>query len=135
MRRSAQSGYFTAAHVASFDPQLEAAMKKLVSRLEEFKQSGQPANLSNAFRSLATDNVTEFAFHRSYDFLDSPDFAANFNKTLREFAKIGMWHRHFGLILDVMQSIPPWIVAKLDPSGVDVLNFFQAGSFQLKSRH
>lgn len=117
--------------MASFDPQLEALVDRLIFRLQEFKESGQPANLSNAYRCLATDAVTAFAFQKSYGLLDSPDFAANINKTLRDFPKIGMWHRHFGVILDVMQAIPPWIVAKLDPAGVDVLNLFQARKLPL----
>lgn len=129
MRRGAQSGYFTAANVASFDPKLEVIVSKLISRLQKFKNSGQPVNLSDVYRCLATDSITEFAFHKSYNLLDLPDFAATFNRTIRNFTVIGAWNRHFGFILDTMQALPLWVVEKLDPDGYNVLRFFHVGSF------
>lgn len=124
VRRKAQQGYFTQDAVAQFDPQLRVITSKLSSRLEGFKGTGQPVNLSNAFRSLATDVATEYCFHKSYNLLDSPDFAASFQRAIRDFPQIGTWHRHFGLILDVFSAMPRWLVALIDPAGVSVLDFF-----------
>jgi hypothetical protein len=124
IRRKAQQGYFTQDAVARFDPVLGDITSKLCKRLEEFKGTGQPVNLSNAFRSLATDVVTEFSFHKSYNLLDQQDFAAAFQKTVRDFPEIGLWHRHFGLILDVMDMMPRWMVKIMNPAGIDVLDFF-----------
>ncbi|KAG4434267.1 hypothetical protein IFR05_010257 [Cadophora sp. M221] len=124
VRRKAQQGYFTQEAVANFDGQLKSICNKLQSRLEEFKGTGQPVNLSNAFRSLATDVVTEYCFHKSYDLLDEPDFAASFQRAIRDFPEIGTWHRHFGLILDIFAAMPRWLVAFIDPAGVSVLDFF-----------
>lgn len=123
-RRKAQQGYFTQDAVARFDPVLERITSKLCKRVEEFKGTGQPANLSNAFRSLATDVVTEFSFQKSYKLLDDPDFAASFQKNVRDFPEIGMWHRHFGLILEIMDLVPRWFVKMMNPAGVAVLDFF-----------
>jgi cytochrome P450 len=124
IRRGAQQGYFTQANVARFDPTLNKIVQKLVSRIREFRETGQPVNLSDAYRSLATDVVTEFSFHESYNRLSSPDFAASFQRQLRDFPQIGIWHRHFGLILDIFQAIPPWLVRMINPAGVDVVNMF-----------
>jgi cytochrome P450 len=123
-RRAAQQGYFTQGAVAKFDPHLEIIVGKLTQRIREFKGTGQPVNLSNAYRSLATDVVTEFSFQKSYNLLESPDFAAAFQRTLRDFPEIGMWHRHFGLILDLFQAMPRWLVAIINPAGLDVVDFF-----------
>ncbi|KAH9216249.1 cytochrome P450 [Leptodontidium sp. 2 PMI_412] len=124
VRRKAQQGYFTQEAVANFDGHLKSICNKLRSRLEEFKGTGQPVNLSNAFRSLATDVVTEYCFHKSYNLLDEPDFAASFQRAIRDFPAIGVWHRHFGLILDIFAAMPRWLVAVVDPAGVPVLDFF-----------
>lgn len=123
-RRKAQQGYFTSDAVMKFDPVLARITDRLSKRLNEFKGTGQPVNLSNAFRSLATDVVTEFSFQKSYGLLEQPDFAAAFQKTIRDFPEIGLWHRHFGLILDVMDLMPRWLVKIINPSGIDVLDFF-----------
>lgn len=124
IRRKAQQTYFTLDSVARFDPELDRITSKLVSRLREFSGTSQPANLSNAFRSLATDVVTDYAFHKSYDLLDSPDFAAAFQRTIRDFPEIGLWHRHFGLILDILDLMPRWLTKLINPAGIDVLDFF-----------
>jgi hypothetical protein len=127
IRRRAQQAYFTQDAVGRFETELKVITSKLCSRLEEFKSTGQPANLSNAFRSLATDVVTQYCFHKSYCLLDSEDFAASFQKAIRDFPEIGVWHRHFGLILDVFQAMPRWLVGALNPAGVSVLDFFNVG--------
>jgi len=124
VRRKAQQGYFTLDAVRKFDPSLAAIEETLSKRLREFKGTGQPVNLSNAFRSLATDVVTEFSFQKSYGLLEQPDFAATFQKTIRNFPELGLWHRHFGVILDVMDLMPRWLVKIMNPTGIDVLDFF-----------
>jgi len=124
IRRKAQQGYFTLDAVARFDPTLGEIIAKLCTRLGGFRGTGQPVNLSNAFRSLATDVVTDFSFQKSYGLLDQEDFAAAFQKTVRDFPEIGLWHRHFGVILDVMDLMPRWLVKIMNPNGIDVLDFF-----------
>ena len=123
IRRKAQQTYFTLDSVARFDQDLEDITSKLVSRLQGFKGTNQPANLSNAFRSLATDVVTDYAFHKSYNLLDYPDFAAAFQRTMRDFPEIGLWHRHFGLILHIFESMPRWLTKLINPAGIDVVDF------------
>jgi len=110
--------------VSKFDPVLDDIKSKLVQRLKGFKATGDPANLSNAFRSLATDVVTEFSFHKSHNLLDQHDFAATFQKTVREFPEIGLWHRHFGLILDILDLMPRWLTKLINPAGIHVVDFF-----------
>ncbi|KAH8600962.1 cytochrome P450 [Bisporella sp. PMI_857] len=124
VRRKAQQNYFTQEAVSRFDPVLESITTKLINRLKEFKNTGKPANISNAFRSLATDVVTEFSFHKSHNLLDQPDFAAAFNRTVKDFPEIGLWHRHFGLILDILDLMPRWLTILINPAGIDVVDFF-----------
>ncbi len=123
-RRRAQQGYFAQDAVTQFDFHLRGITSKLKFRLDEFKGNGQTVNLSNAFRSLATDVVTEYCFYKSYNLLDVSDFAASFQKAIRDFPEIGIWHRHFGLILDIFSAMPRWLVAIINPAGISVLDFF-----------
>ncbi|RDW88511.1 hypothetical protein BP6252_00543 [Coleophoma cylindrospora] len=123
-RRKAQQAYFTQEGVASFNQELSTITSKLCMRLEEHRGTNQPVNLSNAFRSLATDVVTQFCFQKSYDLLDSPDFGAVFQKNIRVFPEIGMWHRHFGVVLDVMNTMPRWLVGLMNPTSLSVVDFF-----------
>ena len=133
IRRKAQQNYFTIDAVSRFDPVLANITAKLVKRLRELKGTKKPANLSNAFRSLATDVVTEFCFHESSNLLDQEDFAAAFQKTVRDFPEIGLWHRHFGLILDILELMPRWLTKIINPTGIDVLDFFDNIGVQTKA--
>ena len=131
LRRGAQQGYFTQASVARFDPIMDEIVGNLTSRLRDLKGTGQVANLSHAYRSLATDVVTEFSFHKSYNQLSYPDFGANFQQTSGKLPRIGMWHRHFGLILDIFQALPPWFRRMINPAGADVVNMFTVSNCTL----
>lgn len=124
VRRGAQRSYFTQSSIARFLPKLDSIIDKLCTRLQEFKVTGQPVNLANAYRSLATDAVTEFAFHKSYNLLDPPDFAAAFHRNIRNFPELGIWHRHFGIILGALEATPAWLVRSLSPTAMDVQDFF-----------
>jgi cytochrome P450 len=89
VRRKAQQAYFSQDAVARFDTEQEKITSKLCSRLEEFKGTGQPVNLSDAFGCVATDAVTGYCFHKSYNVLDSPDFAASSREPFVIFRRLG----------------------------------------------
>jgi len=136
IRRSPQNPYFTVAEVQKFEPEIEHIVGILCSRLEEAKKTGQHVNISNATKSLATDVVTEFAFHKSYNLLSEPEFAADNHAMTRTFAQVATWHRHFGFILQLFEAMPRWFVALTNPSAVAMLDFFdvsQSTHFNFRS--
>ncbi|KAM3076084.1 hypothetical protein ACMFMG_006399 [Clarireedia jacksonii] len=123
-RRKAQQIYFSQEHIFDFMPTLSRISSKLCSRLEATRKTGEIINLTNAFKALTADVVTEFAFHESFDLLESEDFAASFHAALRTYSEIGFWHRHFRFVLPLLESIPKWLVNIMNPDGVFVLDFF-----------
>ncbi|RDL32362.1 uncharacterized protein BP5553_08818 [Venustampulla echinocandica] len=116
VRRKAQQGYFTTDAIARFEPQLEALTAKFCTALDGFKGTGQPVNLSDAFRSFATDAVSIFTLNRSYGFLDEPDFNAEAHRGIRALPDIGLWNRHFAGLLAVLQSLPKWLLDIANPA-------------------
>ncbi|PQE11397.1 hypothetical protein CJF31_00001214 [Rutstroemia sp. NJR-2017a BVV2] len=123
-RRKAQQVYFSQEHIFDFLPTLSRLSSKLCSRLEATRKTGEITNLTNAFKALTADVVTEFAFHKSFDLLVSPDFAASFHTALRTYPEIGLWHRHFKIVLPLLEAIPKSLVNIMNPDGVFVLDFF-----------
>ncbi|CAD6587386.1 MAG: hypothetical protein ASARMPREDX12_002831 [Alectoria sarmentosa] len=114
-RRAAMAKYFSTANVTRLEPLIQKCVSKLISRLEEHRLGGKVADLSNAYRCLATDVITEYALPRSRLMLDSPDFAAGYNHVLRDFTNIATWHRHIPIIFPIFNAIPKWIIARIDP--------------------
>lgn len=47
--------------------------------------------------------------------LQSPDFAASYNRVVRNFSQICVWNRHFPIIVPIFMAIPRYIIAKVDP--------------------
>jgi len=127
-RRKAQQVYFSQDHIFDFLPTLSRLSSKLCSRLEATRKTGELTNLTNAFKALTADVVTEFAFHKSFDLLESPDFAASFHAALRTYPEIGVWHRHFWIVLPLLQAIPKSLVNIMNPDGVFILDFFDVSA-------
>ena len=75
---------FSSANVAKLEPLVQTCVSKLVLRSQEHQREDKPVDLLNAYRCLATDVITEYALSRSRYMLDSPDFAAGYNRVLRD---------------------------------------------------
>lgn len=114
-RRAAMAKYFSTANVTRLEPLIQSCVSKLISRLDEHRLQGKVVDLSNAYRCIATDVITEYALPRSRLMLDSPDFAAGYNRVLRDFANIATWHRHIPIIFPIFNAIPRSVIAKMDP--------------------
>ncbi|KAK4958152.1 hypothetical protein LTR10_004577 [Elasticomyces elasticus] len=117
IRRGAMSTYFSSANVRKLEPIVLSRVQKLCDRLEVNRKSGQPVNLSNAFRCLATDVVTYFAFPKPRSMLDTPDFSKDFTRLLRDFSSLITWQRHLKIVFPILMSIPDAVTVWMDPSG------------------
>lgn len=114
-RRGALAKYFSTSNVSRLEPLLNKCMIKLIARLQEHKEKMDIVDLSNAYRCIAIDIISEYALPCSRLLLDTPDFAADEIRVLRDFARIGVWNRHIIFILPLFTAIPRWIIARVDP--------------------
>lgn len=69
--------------------------QKLCSQIERYAGTGKPVNLAAAFSCVTTDIVTEYAFARSYHFLDSPTFEPNLRSAILKGAVMGPLVKQF----------------------------------------
>jgi len=133
-RRDAIGPYFSPQAVARHQSTVDSLVRKLLGRLAEFKGTGKTVSLGDAFRALATDAATAFAFRRQFAHLDSDNFEHAANRAARKLGCVGLVNRHFrGWLLWVMRTaIPPWLALKLNPGSLGVAFFFRvSGSVAL----
>lgn len=129
MRRDAIQPYFSPAAIARNEPEIERLIGKLISRIREFKGRDQPVNLGDAFRCLATDAATAFAFRKPFDHLDSPDFEHAANKAVRKYGHFGQLNKHSnGWLIKLVNMLPPWLALKINPGSLGVVGFFKVGA-------
>ncbi|KAK0625381.1 cytochrome P450 [Bombardia bombarda] len=103
LRRDAIQPYFSPAAVARHEAEVERLVGKLARRLLAFKNAQKVVNLGDAFRCLATDVATAFAFRKPFGHLESEDFEHEGNEAVRKFGLLGLWNRHSnGWVMKVM---------------------------------
>jgi hypothetical protein len=115
IRRGAMSKFFSSTSIARVEPLLKECVGKLCLRLKEHGRTGVHVDLSNAYRCIASDIVSEYSMPDAPVRLDEPDFAASYNRVIRDFSHIALWHRQFGFVFDIINRIPRWFIAKTDP--------------------
>lgn len=117
IRRKAMSRFFTPARLPEIEAVVNRNLTKLLERLDDCKASAEPVNLSDAFRCLTTDAITEYVLPRGARLLDRPDFAAAYNHQLRDLGIVSILNRTFPFLLPLFMSTPRWLVRFFAPVG------------------
>lgn len=116
-RRGAASSYFSAGNVRKYEPMVLAHVSKLIARLQRCGRKNEVIDLANAYRCLTLDVVTSFSVPEPRKMLELDDFGKGFNGLMRDFSKIITLHRHFKVVLPLLELIPDWVGNSMDPSG------------------
>ncbi len=115
LRRAPLQQYFASANVQRYMPIIQDQVDKLCGRLKA--ADGRVVSLSDAFRCLATDVATGFAFGAPFRHLDEPTFDHEFNLSVKTVVRLSLWSRHtFGLLLPVLHRLPESIAKKMNPA-------------------
>lgn len=91
-------------------------MDKFLSRLAKTARTGEILRLDVAYTALTADIITQYAFARSYDYLDEDDFKLEWKSTILGAFEGGPLLRQFPWLLHLMNSVPDWITEKGNPS-------------------
>ncbi|KAH8658663.1 cytochrome P450 [Tricladium varicosporioides] len=123
MRRKATNPFFAHTNILRFEPTMKIMLDKLCVRIEEYKKSnGLTMNMRIAYMCFTTDVITSFALSHSWNFLDAKDFNPWWWETTQNTAAMTKWTKQFPWIFPIMQSLPDFIVAAMNPSLILVLN-------------
>ena len=85
MRRKGMNRFFSPNAIRRLSQPIMSNVEMLCKRLDAFKETGEPANLSNAYGCLVTDNTTDYVLPHGYNMLGNEDFASDFNRQTRVF--------------------------------------------------
>ncbi|SPQ25754.1 5cb44c17-3a3f-4ee3-b57f-18f095ecc721 [Thermothielavioides terrestris] len=121
LRRKAISPFFSVAKIADFQPVIRAKVDKLCKKLDGYAAAkGSVVRLSRAWMALTTDIITEYAFAKSYDQLDSPDFADTLHEALVAIYVTGHFALHFPIVFPILDLLPEWLVKWAQPDIIPV---------------
>ncbi|KAK6840117.1 hypothetical protein PG987_005983 [Apiospora arundinis] len=115
LRRGPLNTYFASSNIQKYIPMVTSLIDKLVDRVNALE--GRAVSLSDAYRCLATDVATGFAFGKPFGNLDEPTFDHEFNLSVRTVVKVSTFSRHaYGLLLPVLHSMPERFARKMNPA-------------------
>lgn len=123
-RRAAMSPFFSKQSVNRLEPMLSHMVEKLCKRIEEYRASGQPLLIRQAYMCLTTDIITLYALNRSWGFLDSPDLSPLWVETMKAVVKTGALVKYFPFLMVLMEALPIRVIERMD-AGMGLLLRFR----------
>ena len=125
IRRAAFTRYLSKSTLVRLEPGIQSVVDKLASRFEGMKGSGRNVNLLDAYACMTADVVGQYAFAKTYGFLDDPDFTPQWHKMLMEVSENGHFVKQFGFMVPLMKSMPDWFVKLVLPQMWALIEFQQ----------
>jgi cytochrome P450 len=116
LRRSAIAPYFSTAMISRLEPMLSTLVTKLCSRIEEYRQSGQPVSLRSAYSAFTTDVVSKYCFNKTWERLEHPDFDKEWREALFETGKSLNLMKQAPWLYRVVRAMPVGFVEWLAPT-------------------
>jgi cytochrome P450 len=120
LRRRPLNPMFSAKRIAEFQPVIRDKVDKFCQKISQYHN--EPfLPLSRACMALTTDIITEYAFAKSYDQLDSPNFQDTLHEALVAIYVTGHFALHFPILFPLLDSLPDWLVIKMQPALLPVV--------------
>ena len=123
MRRAPWNPYFSKQSISRIQPLLiQTAVNKLCNKFAEYQAAGKPAMMTNAYASLTTDVISEYAFPEGYDFLSRPgDFDGEHYNAWMALSRISHSLKQLPWLYPVLDSMPTWVTKYTSPDFYVVL--------------
>ncbi|KIX97334.1 uncharacterized protein Z520_06786 [Fonsecaea multimorphosa CBS 102226] len=123
MRRAPLNPFFSKKAVTQLEPTIKSLVEKLCTRLTGFQRTQEPVNLRFAFAGLTMDIITDYSFSNCYNCLDEPDFAPVWVQAVDSLSVQSHVNKQFPWMLSVMGLLPLWLIEKLNPHIMRMINF------------
>ncbi|KAK8066221.1 cytochrome P450 [Apiospora hydei] len=132
-RRAALSPFFSKQKIAGIADLIANRAQRLCDRLDnEYKHSGKPVIMDNAFTAYTFDLITTYVFARSDDYLEHPTFCGPFTTAAKSIANTVHMTGHFPWLFTFLQSLPKKWLAASNPHMGEMFTFHEAVENQVK---
>ena len=114
---------------------IQRQVNKICHRLAtEYSGTGKVLRLNDLFLSYVSDVIMTYAFNRSYDFLDRPNFISSFTSSIQGLKDFVHFAQQFPWLPRMLRSLPDGLVSYLQPSMKSIL-YFQSVSTRVRLSH
>lgn len=105
------------------EPLIRELLERLCARFEGFRATGEPVDTLQAFAALTTDIITRYSFNTSYGCVDDPGWKSEWPEAMVDSTTSVHLNKQFKWLFPAMQATPEWIVKKLNPAVMNLINF------------
>jgi cytochrome P450 len=123
LRRNALNPFFSKQAIGRMEPLIRDSIEKLSARFEKLRGTGQPVVTLQAYAALTTDIITGYCFGTSYGCLDDPNWRWEWPQAMVESTRGCHLNKQFKWVFPAMQATPEWIVKKVNPPVMNLINF------------
>lgn len=120
LRRGPLNPFFSRNMVFKLEDVVQNKAEKLCNLISRESPSGKAVDLYHAFRAVSIDVITEYAFNKCYDLLDTPDLGRHFFLMVRQIGPSVWLFRQFPQ-LQIVNSLPVWMLEKMSPPVAQLL--------------
>ena len=115
MRRAPFGPFFSKKSVTELVPIIQAKIDKLMARLRDSRHTGAPVNLVYAYAALTVDIITEYAFARCFNNLETPNFNPEWHHVIKDVSTLFHVGKQFPFVPSLVQGLPDWVTKALNP--------------------
>ena len=116
---------FSRKMVLDLESVVQDKARKVCKRMQEGIEKGVPVDLHHAFRSVSIDVISDFAFNKSFDFLEKDDLGAYFFRMVRGVGPAMWTFQQFPSLQAAALKMPPWLAPYLSEPLANVMNMQQ----------
>ncbi|CRG89588.1 Trichodiene oxygenase [Talaromyces islandicus] len=110
VKRAALNPLFSRKRVLELEEVVQSNVTKLESRIRSALSEEGHIDLHHGFRAISVDVISDYAFNKSYQFLDEADFGVSFFNMIRDFGP-GFWFfQQFPALQPIAFGLPFWLV-------------------------
>ena len=125
LRRAAINSFFSKQKVTQLQPVIQRLTDKLCRKLEKIKEAEEVVPIECAFDAFTMDVITEYSLDTSFGYLDNPGWSSDFRELERAFGEMGYLQKLFPPLLDIMNSLPNWLLLAMNPRVGLLQDFFR----------
>jgi len=125
LRRAAINPFFSKQKVAALQPVIQRLVDKFCRKLEKVRATDEVVPMECALDAFTMDVITEYALDTNFGYLDHPGWSSDFRELERAFGEMGYLQKLFPPLLDIMNSLPDWLILRMNPSMKLLLDFFR----------
>ncbi|KAK4178718.1 cytochrome P450 [Triangularia setosa] len=116
VRRMGMNPFFSRRSVLGLEQIIRDKTEKLVNMAEKsLGQIGGEFDVHRATRALTVDIITEYAYARSWNYMDLADWGEGYQEAIRAVQTFFPWFQAFPSLLPVFGLLPDWVLVKLYP--------------------